>query len=456
MDANFDLDVNNYTMDDLLKFFRLENTFSLEDLFKKEEELAIEILSVDNKKYDSKYKFDIINFIKSAKEILKSFHGELQNVKEIKKSVERFVNKDKDSRVGKIINPLSSHQALEDTIIPPEGINGYGFDVITSIYVFNTGARNDFFNTPPSDCTFDLPVKWRDVISISLASASIPNVMYAFNFEGGSNQIYIEEHGTGKAGLVTLPEGNYSPYKASAVFTNLVEASFPDMLEKLINEKILGIFDPTQYRFKVEISLATRKTTISNTTHTFRMNLLKRFPSSRCSTYSSNVYVDYGNDYVPDKTNVPIYSYLQTMGFLMGYRETEYDGSFNYVSESIFSNTYSNYLYFMLDDYTGSQTASTTFGILGSAGVLDSNILAVIPLNSGLFATTFDNNSNFIYKKRDYFGPVDISRISIKLTNQRGNIVNLHQTDYNFSLQVKTIYNLNQKSKLNLRGSGPF
>jgi len=456
MEASFDLDVNNYTMDDLMKFFKLENTFSLEDLFKKEEELAIEILSMDNKQYDSKYKFDIINFIKSAKEILKSFYNEMQNVKEIKKNVERFVNKDKDPRVGKIINPFGSHQALENTIIPREGINGYGYDVTTSIYVFNTGARNDYFSTPPSDSTFDLPVKWRDVISISLASASIPNVMYAFNEEGGSNQIYIEENGTGKAALVTLPEGNYSAYKASAILANLVEASFPDVLEKEINEQVLGIFDPTLYRFKVDISLSTRKTTISNTTYTFRMNLLKRFPSSRCSTYSSNIFVDYGTDYVPNKKSVPVYSYLQTMGFLMGFRELEYDGSFNYVSESIFSNTYSNYLYFMLDDYTGSQTASTTFGVLGSAGILDNNILAVIPLNSGLFATTFDNNSNFIFKKRDYFGPVDISRISVKLTNQRGNIVNLHQTDFNFSLQVKTIYNLNQKSKLNLRGSGPF
>ena len=45
----------------------------------------------------------------------------------------------------------------------------------------------------------------------------------------------------------------------------------------------------------------------------------------------------------------------------------------------------------------------------GTNGVLDSNILAIIPLNSGLFTTTFDNNSNFIFKKRDYFGPVDIS-----------------------------------------------
>jgi hypothetical protein len=452
MEDNFDLDVNNYTMEDLISFFKLENTFSIEDLFKKEQELAIEILSVNNKNYDSKYKFDIINFIKSATEILKSYHNELQSVKEIEKNVRRFVNKDKDPRVGKIINPFGAHQALENNIIPKDSINGYNYDVTTSMYVFNTAARNDYFTTLPSNCTFDLPIKWNDVISISLASASIPNVMYAFNNEGGTNQIYIEEDGTGLSGLVTLPEGNYSPY--SIPFPPLLpvtEVSFSEELEKIINIT-LG----SGNRFRVNISLSTRKTTISNTTNTFRMNLLLRDSNTTCSPFSSNIFIDYGPDYVPDKTKIPLYSYLQTMGFLMGYRELEYSGSNSYVSESIFTNTYSTYLYFVLEDYTGSQTSSNTYGILGSGGVLDSNILGVITINSNLFTTTFDNNSNFIYKKREYFGPVDISRITIRLINQRGNSVNLHDTDWNFSFQVKTIYNLTIKDKMNMRVSGPF
>jgi hypothetical protein len=52
------------------------------------------------------------------------------------------------------------------------------------------------------------------------------------------------------------------------------------------------------------------------------------------------------------------------------------------------------------------------------------------------------NNSNFIYKKRDYFGPVDISKISIKILNQRGGIVNLLQDEFSFSLEVTTIYDV--------------
>ena len=35
------------------------------------------------------------------------------------------MNKNRDPRVGKIINPLSSHQTLEHSIIPSHDINGY-------------------------------------------------------------------------------------------------------------------------------------------------------------------------------------------------------------------------------------------------------------------------------------------------------------------------------------------
>ena len=193
MEPSFDLDINNYTTDDLMRFFKLEDNYSLEDLNIKEEKLATSILSVDNKKYNSKIKFDIINFIKLAKDLLISFKHDMETNNEIKKNIAKFVNKDKDLNVGKIINPLSEHQALQYNIIPKESINGYNYDVTTSIYVFNTFGRNDFYISTASNSTYDLPVKWKNVISIQLSSATIPNVMYAFNYEEGTDQIYIEE-----------------------------------------------------------------------------------------------------------------------------------------------------------------------------------------------------------------------------------------------------------------------
>ena len=90
-----------------------------------------------------------------------------------------------------------------------------------------------------------------------------------------------------------------------------------------------------------------------------------------------------------------------------------------------------------------------------ASSVIPAVILGVIPISSNLFLPTFDNGSNFIYKKREYFGPVDISRITIKLVNQKGNIVNLHKTDYSFSLQIRSLYNLTNTGR-GLRAPGIF
>jgi hypothetical protein len=461
MEPSFDLDINNYTTTDLMNFFKLEDNYSLEDLNKKEEKLATSILSVDNQKYNSKMKFDIINFIKLAKEILISFKGDMETNREIKKNIERYVNKDRDPNVGRIINPLDSHQSLQHSIIPKESINGYDYDVTTSVYVFNTFGRNDFYATTASNSTYDLPVKWKNVISISLSAATIPNVMYAFNFEEGTDQIYIEEDNTGLAGIVTIPAGNYSPFAIIIAGTELLgQASFPEALTKAINEQ-LG----TGNRFTVTVDIANRKTTIKNSTHTFSIftlgkdkyndqNLPAKNPTKPgcINPFSNRIDIDYGVN-PPPRITIPPGVYGSTMGYLMGFREIVYSGLNSYTSESIFSNTYSNYLYFCLDDYTGSQPLTNTYGV-ATDGMLKENILGVIPISSNLFQTTFDNNANFIYKKREYFGPVDISRITIKLINQRGNLVNLHDSNFNFALQVKTIYNLTEKSKMNLRGAG--
>ena len=463
MDKNFDLDVNNYNIDDLLGFFKLNNEFSLFELDEREKEIIMDILSADQL-YSSKYKFDIINFVKLAKDILKSFYNDIETNKEINKNISKMLKNNKDTNVGRIINPLSPHQSLQSTIIPSNDINGYNYKTTTSIYVFNTAARDEHFTSISTDSTFALPIKWKDVISISLAAANIPNVMFAFSNELGTNQIFIHEDVTGIEGIVVLPEGNYVSYDGTLV-TYLGGVSFANTLEYEINTQL-----STGARFKVSISQTTGFTTISNTTNTFTMNTIKKNDNFRCNPYANDIINDsvlliknttrkglnICDEYVlkdinlVDKSQIKPSVYFQTLGYQMGFREINYSGKKSYTSESGFNNIYSSYLYLVLEDYTGAQQSSNTFGILKN-GILDRNILGVIPITSSVSKITFDSNANFIYKKREYFGPVDISKISVKLINQLGELVNLHDTDYNFSIQVTTIYDLNKKSLFELR-----
>ena len=447
MEPSFDLDINNYNITDLLKFFKLENNFSINDLIKKEEELAIEILSTNNSKFNSKHKFDIINFIKSAKEILLSIKNDVEQIK--KKDRQSNLNKGSDPTTGKIMNPLGVHQALNTTIIPKDDINGYKFETIIKIYCFNSVARSNFFDTTPSFSNYNLPV-WNDVIEISLASANIPNVMYAYNTDEGTNQIYISEDNTGLKGIVTIHQGNYVPYPTGGI----INSSFVDVLTTAINTQ-LG----SGNRFKVIFNPADYTMTITNSVNTFSIITILKDPSFLCNSYSTkifnyNIIEDVNFDIENLSTsNMNQVAYLYTLGYLMGFRRIYYHGKSSYTTESIFSSTYSDYIYFSLKDYTGSQVASSVIGIEGTS-IISEDILAIIPLSSSTFTTTFDNNSNFIYKKRQYFGPVDISKITVKLLNQKGGLINLHNTEFSFTIQVKSIYNLQEKSSFNLRSGG--
>jgi hypothetical protein len=200
------------------------------------------------------------------------------------------------------------------------------------------------------------------------------------------------------------------------------------------------------------------------------MNTIKKNDNFRCNPYANDIINDsvlliknttrkglnICDEYVlkdinlVDKSQIKPSVYFQTLGYQLGFREINYSDKKSYTSESGFNNIYSSYLYLVLEDYTGAQQSSNTFGILKN-GILDRNILGVIPITSSVSKITFDSNANFIYKKREYFGPVDISKISVKLINQLGELVNLHDTDYNFSIQVTTIYDLNKKSLFELR-----
>ena len=470
MNTNFDLDINNYSTEDLLHFFGLDENYNLQNVEERVNKMIKNIFTVDNNSFDSKYKFDVLNFIKTAQDVLVSFKKDMENNKEIKKNLNRFINSGRDPNVGRIINPLATHPALQTQIIPPDNIDGYNYNTTTAVYVFNTLARNDFYSSVASNSTFDLPIYWKNVISVSLSSVNIPNVMFTFNKENGTNQIYIKEHTTDLSGIVTLPPGNYVAYSFQGfqAISNLLgnispitQASFPDSLALAINTT-LGSFDidasgnPTIPRFKVKINLSDYKVTISNTKHTFYMDTIIKKPNDLCSPYSSVISDDTYMVNPNNKSLLPVPTYITTMGYIMGYREIIYDGSNNYTSESIFQNSGGDYLYFAFEDYTGAQTSSDTYGIVGANGIIGKNILGVVPITSSFFSTVFDNNSNFIYKKRDYFGPVDITRISIKLLNEAGNIVNLQQTDFSFSLKVISIYDLSKKSKFNLRGTGLF
>lgn len=454
--TTLDLDITNYTPTDLIHFFKLSpNNCSFLDIQTVAKNMTDNVLKSNSMSSDETT--NIINFIKKAEKILEILlkNSEKNTEKDTEKNSINFndsnninntnynilTNKIHETNpgiinpynnVGKIINPNSiSHQSLQKQSIPSNSVNPYTGNIYVKNFTFNTQFRDNFFFTQPENCTFTLPLKLKNVVAVSLSAVQIPNVMLPFSEERGTNSIYIYEETTNLQGFVIIPTGNYTIY------------DFPSALQEAINLQIIGSLPG---RFQVSIDPKTYYTTISNTTYKFRMNILKSTPLNldvTCNDPNYDVTLNPDNIVTKDNINVKVSNFVTTMGYLIGYRQVRYSGFKSYRSESMFNNIYTDYVYFCMNEYSSSSQYITNIGVLPE-GLIDNNVLAIVPITTPKFISTYADNSDFIYKTRNYNGPIDIQKISIKILNAQGALVNLHNFDYGFNLQVTSIYDIMQ------------
>jgi len=53
-----------------------------------------------------------------------------------------------------------------------------------------------------------------------------------------------------------------------------------------------------------------------------------------------------------------------------------------------------------------------------------------------------ENDFNIVTEPRNYFGPVDIQRLRIRIYDERGNILNMNNANFSFCLDFKMLYDL--------------
>jgi hypothetical protein len=87
--------------------------------------------------------------------------------------------------------------------------------------------------------------------------------------------------------------------------------------------------------------------------------------------------------------------------------------------------------------------AQTQTAKIYSPGPFVQDIFALIPLSTSNIAPGAiftDTGSGLAKQERIYFGPVNISRMTIKLINDRGDIVDLNGSDWSCSIQCDQLY----------------
>ena len=123
MSEKTDFNIDNYSTDNLISFFRLHNNYTFEDLNKKVKDMTLSIVKSSN---SEQYKYELIEFIQKAQDFLIKTNNDENHII-IKKNIKTTDRKDEENtpinNVGKIINPLSSHPTLQRQKMPSDTTN---------------------------------------------------------------------------------------------------------------------------------------------------------------------------------------------------------------------------------------------------------------------------------------------------------------------------------------------
>jgi hypothetical protein len=454
-ELNLDLDINNYSMNDFNNFFNLTEYDKIQDIKQKIDETTNKLLFSDNAKYNNNTKKEIISFLNKAKDIIISR---------------------KDSKTTKMVSG-SPHFVQAINSLPDNYVNQAEFNYKTRLVVFNSlfndlGFAGDNTNT----YTFTFPEHIKNVIGINLSALQYPNVELAFSKIKGNNLLFIQENYTNDFNITTQVDGNSATIELPDGTYSITD--FPAVLQKQINVALgypttgidgdsTSIF--TLPRYYVSINPNSYRTTISNNlnpnttqyplalayskslnnNNDFFANFTIVFDKPTWTSNASNVCVpgigENKKNYLED--TLP----YSSLGNQMGYRNIIVTGASTYTSISIYNSNIVNYVYFSLEDYIPNRIDNVSGLLLNE--VFDRNILALVPITSAPFTSNLDSGANFIFKTRNYTGPVNIQKITVAFFNFNGALTELNGIPFSFAIEFKIAYE-NPASKATVKNLG--
>lgn len=441
---NIDLDINSYDFFELLNIYHLSNDNNYENLNKIEDKLNL---------IKSKFSSDIYSFyLKAARLIIyiyalfeqnyilsmtdtKSIQKYMEKIKKINDYekykpneiiniiVENKINQERSQQsifetdVNSVLNTTSRLNTLDSLVhnktnivysafpnsVAPGDLNS--IKRITQLINLNLNScfRHNYYASNPCDFQYFIPTEIKNVLSIRLASIEIPNAWYLFSHLKKNNTFnIIIEYCETKVFQIVIPDGNYdSDSLQNYLNTTYFYEAEKDNLLKYIKFSI----DP--YSFKTTFEL----------------------------TLNHPMNFSYSLKFVDDINQ----NIMNTMGWTLGFRLGSYlDISGIITSEGLFDAGGDRYIYMAITDYQYNNNISNIVGF--DKSMLNEDIIAKIPIINGKLSLLIDENNNPLAKSRKYNGPVNLSKLHIKVLDKFGKVIDFNNMDYSFTLELEVLY----------------
>ena len=137
---------------------------------------------------------------------------------------------------------------------------------------------------------------------------------------------------------------------------------------------------------------------------------------------------------------------MNTLGWILGFRLAKYvDVEEAIQSEGLIDTGGNRYLYFALDDYQTNK--SNQHIVYFDNTTMNDSILGKVYLYNGRFSLNiFEDEGNNENKVRTYFGPIRLTKIRVTLLDKFGEVIDLNQMDFSFSLELEILYDSKVKA----------
>ena len=308
--------------------------------------------------------------------------------------------------------------------------------------------RKNYNATSSSNFTFVLNEPINNVVSMTVNAMEFPNAWYTFSSINHSNEFTIKIYNAPTAlddcticydtvmtHVIKIPDGNYRS----------------DVLRDTINNMFTNIRGGLEFIYFDINEVNTHCLFRSKTAGDDSKDLFLNGDIQMDPPFSFEV------DFRVEKDITrPLY---KNAGWMLGFRKDKYtisyltnpvinstEGMFNLKeynwhleSESSYGSNIQNYVFLELDDHN--KNFNTNKFLTNSyESQLGNNVIGRISVVSGMNTIITNTQNDFIFKKRDYFGPVKIERIHIKLLNKLGEPIELNGNDFSFMIEFEQLY----------------
>jgi hypothetical protein len=437
---SIDLDVNNYKYDELLHLFKIKD---LDDkhYFKYviDEKLQNIKSNYSQDIYDffNKSKLIILtvfnlienNIIKSTNEVDKYLH-ELKGIQSLENYTEmelynKIINQnniqefkkeilnEKYNDVGGRVNPSLSNKNNTNLVfntalneVSPGNLNSVKRIVQYYNLNLNSCFRNNYYQSNPCDFLYMIPSEIKNVVSMRLVSIEIPNSWYLFSKLKKNNvfEIIICENETCCCFTIEVPEGNYDS----------------ETLEEYLNSNYF-------YNSGVENCLKYLKFSINHYNHKSKFEVIELCEFEKKHITFSIKFVESSSQNI-----------MNTFGWIIGFRAANYVNVTELESEGLFDAGGDRYIYLCINDFQYNSNSSNL--VCFDKSTLNEDVIAKIPMINGKLSLIVNDNNSALSKIRLYNGPVNLSRLQIKIIDRFGSVIDLNNMDFSLTLELQILY----------------